>query len=697
MLKQGKPAKQKKNSRTLRDITEEKLVRPPAASPEIKKKALEELVRLPEGREQAGVSSGTPVVRTAVSDITERKQNGGEKRAYDIQFTINKLLQLSLEDIALDALLGHTLELILSLQWLAFESRGGIFLVEDESDVLTMKVQKGLDTALLKECARIPFGRCLCGRAALLKEIQFADAVDGRHEISYEGMTPHGHYCVPILSGDKVLGVINVYLKAGHARDLREEEFLTAIANTLAGILIRRRITDRLIESEKRYQRLLESASGYTYTVKVEKGHPASTTYGPTCDLVTGFTPEDYEADPHLWYRMIHEDDRDAVIEQSSNLLSSEDAPPVEHRIIHKDGSIRWVKNTIAPHYDSLGHLTAYDGIVYNITARKTAEEELVKYKDHLEELIADRTAELKSANQELLQRQTEIMALLSASRSLLELKRFDDIARSILDLCKKLIGATAGYVAFLSTDSTQNEVLFLDPGGLPCNVDPSLPMPVRGLREEAYHTGKTVYHNDFSSSAWAEYLPEGHVNIENALFAPLKTGERTIGLLGLANKPGGFTEDDANLTGAFAELVVIAYLNNKTLESLANSEERFRSVVQTANVAIVNVDKYGKVSFWNKAAETIFGYSSYEVLGRPITLIIPERLRNDHLKGFERNISTRESRVIGKTIETTGLKKDGSEFPVELSVSTWKASEETFFTGIMHDITELKRAEKNC
>lgn len=207
-----------------------------------------------------------------MSDITEHKQTGGKKRAYDIQLTINKLLQLSLEDIALDALLKHTLELILSLQWLAFESRVSIFLVEDEPDVLTMKVQKGLATPLLKECARIPFGRCLCGRAALLKEVQFADAVDGRHETSYEGIAPHGHYCVPILAGGTTLGVINVYLKEGHRRDPREEEFLAAIANTLAGILIRRRITDRLIEGEKRYQRLLESASGYTYTVKLRRG-----------------------------------------------------------------------------------------------------------------------------------------------------------------------------------------------------------------------------------------------------------------------------------------------------------------------------------------------------------------------------------------------------------------------------------------
>jgi len=168
------------------------------------------------------------------------------RRNYDTRAAINSLLRLSSEEINLDKILKHALGLILSIPWLSFESRGSIFLVEEDSEVLVMKAQSGISEPLLKECAKVPFGKCLCGRAALRGEIQFADCVDHRHEVRYETITPHGHYCVPILFPGRILGVINIYLREGHYRDQREMEFLIAIANALAGIIMRKRAEEEL-------------------------------------------------------------------------------------------------------------------------------------------------------------------------------------------------------------------------------------------------------------------------------------------------------------------------------------------------------------------------------------------------------------------------------------------------------------------
>ena len=93
----------------------------------------------------------------------------------------------------------------------------------------------------------------------------------------------------------------------------------------------------------------------------------------------------------------------------------------------------------------------------------------------------------------------SEVFALLKASRAVLKNREFQDSARAIFDACKELIGASAGYVALLSDNGNENEVLFLDSGGLPCTVDPSLPMPIRGLRAEVYNSGQVVFENDFS------------------------------------------------------------------------------------------------------------------------------------------------------------------------------------------------------
>jgi PAS domain S-box-containing protein len=300
-----------------------------------------------------------------------------------------------------------------------------------------------------------------------------------------------------------------------------------------------------------------------------------------------------------------------------------------------------------------------------------------------------------RTDDEETRQRQAEISALSEASRAVLDYRDFESAARSIFDACKRSTGATAGYVALLNEDGTENKVVFLDSGGAACAVDPALPMPIRGLREEAYRTGKAVYENDFSHSQWTRFLPQGHASLDSVLFAPLLIKGIVVGLLGLANKPGGFTETDARMASTFGELAAIALLNSRALESLRSSEERFRAVAQTAGDAIITIDSRGNIVFWNEAATTIFGYAPDEAIGKPLTFIMPERFHADHQNGVERVVSTGKSRILGETVEMVGLGRDGREFPIELSLSTWKSRDQIFFTGIIRDITERMQAEE--
>ncbi len=133
----------------------------------------------------------------------------------------------------------------------------------------------------------------------------------------------------------------------------------------------------RLRLSEQRYAMLLSAITDYVYTVYVKDGYPISTYHGVGCVGVTGFISEEYDEDPYLWYRMIHEDDREAVVQLAINTLSGEAPPALEHRIWHKDGSIRWIRNVIVPHYDDAGSLVSYDGLISDVTDRKRAEEAL--------------------------------------------------------------------------------------------------------------------------------------------------------------------------------------------------------------------------------------------------------------------------------------------------------------------------------
>lgn len=131
-----------------------------------------------------------------------------------------------------------------------------------------------------------------------------------------------------------------------------------------------------------------------------------------------------------------------------------------------------------------------------------------------------------------------------------------------------------------------------------------------------------------------------------------------------------------------------------RTEEALRENEAKFRAVANTANDAIVSASAEGLMTYWNIAAERIFGYQPDEVLGKPVTVLIPERFRQAHTTGLARYLETREPRLIGTTVEMTGLRKDGREFPLDLSLAAWRTDEGEFFTALIRDITERKAAE---
>jgi PAS domain S-box-containing protein len=132
----------------------------------------------------------------------------------------------------------------------------------------------------------------------------------------------------------------------------------------------------------------------------------------------------------------------------------------------------------------------------------------------------------------------------------------------------------------------------------------------------------------------------------------------------------------------------------SRAAEERATSEARFRAVAQSANDAVVSADANGTIVFWNDAARRIFGYSEEEAAGQPVTMLVPERHRDACLSGLRRAGESGQNRVIGKTLELEGRRKDGSEFPLELSLASWSMGDQSFYTTMIRDITDRKRAE---
>lgn len=142
------------------------------------------------------------------------------------------------------------------------------------------------------------------------------------------------------------------------------------------------------MDSEQRYRKLLASVTDYIYTVTVDNGQATATVHGPGCAAVTGYEPDEYAADPYLWLTMVCPDDRDMVRENAERLIRGEPVEAFEHRIIHKDGSTRWVKNTPVQQFGPDGRLVSYDALISDITERKRIELELIESRQLLESVI---------------------------------------------------------------------------------------------------------------------------------------------------------------------------------------------------------------------------------------------------------------------------------------------------------------------
>ncbi|MRR14348.1 PAS domain S-box protein, partial [archaeon] len=140
----------------------------------------------------------------------------------------------------------------------------------------------------------------------------------------------------------------------------------------------KRKELDRVLkDSEERYRRITSAITSYIYTVTLENGRPSGTVHSVACEAVTGYSPAEFESDPYLWYTMIYEPDREKVLSHIEKVLSDQHVEPIEHCIIHRDGSIRWISNTPVIHRNDAGAITSYDGVISDITKRKLAEEAL--------------------------------------------------------------------------------------------------------------------------------------------------------------------------------------------------------------------------------------------------------------------------------------------------------------------------------
>ena len=387
----------------------------------------------------------------------------------------------------------------------------------------------------------------------------------------------------------------------------------------------------------------------------------------------------------------------------------------VEIPIVRVDGSVRtvlWNSATILDADATAVVATMAQG--QDITERKRAEEALA------------------GALEEAQRRAEEVSALLMAARAALEQPSFDAAARVILDSCKKLLGAPSGFVARTESEGSKHQIIWADSEALSRDPDFHLPQPVRSMFAEAYRSRRPVVAKSIPEGERGEVLTPWLGEAENVLLAPLLIGEGGAGLIGLSNKPGGFTDDDARLAGAFAEMASVALLNSKAAELLRRDHEalerlvgertarlqeaneslneeiaertrteaqlrvsqgRFRDLFENVFDGVYETGAGQEFKSVNNALVGMLGYGSKE---ETVTALNANEVWTDREKvaGLWRKLGT-DGSLRGE--EITLRRRDGSllEGLININAVRNERGDAVAYQGTVSDITALKRAEE--
>lgn len=208
----------------------------------------------------------------------------------------------------------------------------------------------------------------------------------------------------------------------------------------------------------------------------------------------------------------------------------------------------------------------------------------------------------------------------------------------------------------------------------------------------------KPVISNDPTNDPRSGGLPKGHPSLNAFLGLPFFSRDEFVGMVGIANRPGGYDESLIEFLQPFlitcSNLIITLRSERKRKEAeknLRESEARGRAILTGATEAIVTINDKGIIEDMNPATEKIFGYTLNDMLGKNVKMLMPEPFQSNHDRYLRKYAETGMKNIIGQGREVVGKRKDGSEFPMFLSVNHITVGNRDMFTGVIRDITEQK------
>ena len=498
---------------------------------------------------------------------------------------------------------------------------------------------------------------------------------------------------------------------------------------------------------DDKYRDFIEKLPVLLYAVKPTP--PYTPIYVSPAFETFGYPIEDWLNNPDIWVRVIHEDDRERIFDETVDSTNTGKNAQYEYRVIAADGTVRWVRDRGCLIRDAGGKVTHRQGVIVDITLSKLAEQELEK-REKLYRTLAtnipatavllfDRDLRYTLADgeqlrnhgfsQEMFENKTiwEVFPkdladewshyykrALAGEHISLEQKAedrwlqiyivpvrdengeiFSGMAmwQDITDRKRDVERLEESESRYRNLFENANDIIYVhDLEGNYISINQAGERVIGYPREEALKM-------NMKEIAAPDHLKKSRQNLKKKV----QGVEQTNYEMDCITKQGKRITLEINSTAIRKDGVPIAVqgiardvTERKQAErALQESEAKFRTLAETASDAIITIDDKGIISFVNAGTEKIFGYAAETMIGEKLTMLIPSRLRGKHEAGLNRYMSSGKRNIPWKAVELPGLRSDGQEVELELSFAEYNKEGRRFFTSVIRDITERKRSQE--
>ncbi len=323
-----------------------------------------------------------------------------------------------------------------------------------------------------------------------------------------------------------------------------------------------------------------------------------------------------------------------------------------------------------------------------------------------LERRVAERTTELAETNRQLTERSEAVALLKTIAVATNEASSVEAALQIALDEVCRHTGWPVGHVFRMSDDvpgaTVPSEIWHLDDPerfavfrriteSMPFAVGAGLPGRVAATRTPAWIPELAADPN----------FPRSHVGepigVRAGFAVPLLAGQEVVGVLEFFSpEPAPVDQRLLDLVAQVGTELGRVAERKRAEDALRHSEERTRSILAAANDAFIGMDENGLITDWNHTAEVTFGWSHTDAVGRSLAeTIVPAGFREAHTEGLKRFLAGGEAPVLGRRIELMALRRDGREFPAELSIWHIATGRKHLFNAFVQDISERKRTEQ--